>query len=242
MSMTSTADLAQLLTTTLGLDAPPVAIRFVTSPPAGVTSFADHAPAGCALWRRAEAQTFFASPAAHRGCAVGMYTHGLTMDQEACDELTGLIGQMAGLSYLGEAEVPAIPTVAADRTGADGGVVYGPLSETGTAVVDAVVLWVTPAQAMLLNEATGGAAWGSAGLATFGRPACAAIPTSVREGRATLSLGCAGMRTFTEIAGDRMLAVLPGSALASLADSLQTTEAANASMRSFYAEKKAASA
>ena len=50
------------------------------------------------------------------------------------------------------------------------------------------------------------------------------------------------MRTFTEIAGDRMLAVLPGSALASLADSLQTTEAANASMRSFYAEKKAASA
>lgn len=239
MPALSSPEFAALLTSTLRLNAPPVALRYVTEAPKGQPAFDDTVPAGCALWRHAENRTFFAAPAAHAGCPVGMHTQGLPMSEATSAELMGLIGHMGSLSYLDGGEVPSIPTVPAERTGATGGLVEGPLADVAAGeTIDAVLVWVTPAQAMLLNEATGGATWGGAGMAVHGRPACAAIPAALSSGRATLSLGCAGMRTFTEIADERTLMVLPGATLERVAEGLRVISAANEQMCEFYAGRK----
>ena len=54
-----------------------------------------------------------------------------------------------------------------------------------------------------------------------------------------LSLGCMGMRTFTQIAEDRLLGVLPGDQVEAFLGRLQTTIQANAAMASFYQGHKA---
>jgi uncharacterized protein (DUF169 family) len=55
-----------------------------------------------------------------------------------------------------------------------------------------------------------------------------------------MSLGCAGMRTFTEIGDEMNLAVIPGSALAGFVDALERTVDSNATMRSYYSARKTA--
>jgi uncharacterized protein (DUF169 family) len=63
---------------------------------------------------------------------------------------------------------------------------------------------------MLCNEAMGKVRWTeSTDTRLTGRPACAALPVALASSEATFSLGCMGMRTFTGIGEDRMLAVLP---------------------------------
>lgn len=54
----------------------------------------------------------------------------------------------------------------------------------------------------------------------------------------TLSLGCMGMRTFTEISEDRLLAVLPGDRAKEFSDALEQTLTANSAMQDFYEERK----
>jgi uncharacterized protein (DUF169 family) len=54
-----------------------------------------------------------------------------------------------------------------------------------------------------------------------------------------MSLGCAGMRTFTDISDEMNLAVIPGSALAGFVDALERTVNSNATMRSYYSARKA---
>lgn len=233
--------LADQLQSQLELETPPVAVRYVTERPAGVVATSERPPAGCSLWRHAEHSTFFADAAAHRNCPVGMFTQGLAMDESASSELMSLVGQMAGLSYLGEGEVPSIATMAADRTGPSGGIVYGPLADAAVmgGAPDAVIMWLRPSQAMIFNEATGGAVWGGAGPSVYGRPACGAIPAAINKGDISLSLGCAGMRTFTEISGDRLLAVIPGEFLSDLAERLSVTHGANCAMQELYDGRKA---
>ena len=68
--MRSHTDLARSLTESLGLVSPRMAVRYVRAAPDGLAVTGERPPAGCALWRRAEKETFFAAPAAHRGCAV----------------------------------------------------------------------------------------------------------------------------------------------------------------------------
>jgi uncharacterized protein (DUF169 family) len=55
-----------------------------------------------------------------------------------------------------------------------------------------------------------------------------------------MSLGCAGMRTFTEIGDDMNLAVIPGTAMDGFLDALAVTVESNTAMRSFYSAHKAA--
>jgi uncharacterized protein (DUF169 family) len=54
-----------------------------------------------------------------------------------------------------------------------------------------------------------------------------------------MSLGCAGMRTFTEIPDDRCLVAIPCSALRTLAEQLGQMRVTNESMRAIYASQKA---
>ena len=94
---------------------------------------------------------------------------------------------------------------------------------------------------MLLNEASGGADWSRGSpLPVLGRPACTALPLALAQGQAMLSLGCLGMRTFTEIGSDRMLAVLPGAQLEEIVARLRATVEANRTMAEVYNASKAA--
>lgn len=229
------ADLARLLQERLGLDLPPVALALVTEPPAGLATDDRPAPSACTFWRRAERGVFYASAEDHMGCAIGAMVMGFELSEEKVQELMGLVGQMCSICYIEEKEVPHIPRF----TSAPRGVVYGPLADFPLPP-DTVVVWATPGQAMLLQEAVGALQWAdSPSGALFGRPACAALPTSLNRGQATLSLGCMGMRTFTEIPADRCLVAIPGFRLATLAEDLERTASANDQMEQFYRGHKA---
>src|SRR5207249_2729502 len=75
---------------------------------------------------------------------------------------------------------------------------------------DLLLMWVTPRQAMFFNEAAGTVGWsGDEPPGLTGRPTCAALPLALETSRPRTSTGCIGMRTFTEISDDRLLAVVP---------------------------------
>jgi uncharacterized protein (DUF169 family) len=143
---------------------------------------------------------------------------------------------MCDARYLDPAEAAKIPSVGGDSAG----IVYGPFGE-GPVDPDLVLLWLTPAQMMIFNEAAGTASWtAGAPMGVSGRPGCAALPLALQNDRPQASLGCAGMRTFTEIPDDRMLAVLPGDRVAEFVTALETTVQSNAAMLDFYQGHKAA--
>jgi uncharacterized protein (DUF169 family) len=229
-------ELAELLRESLGLELPPVALRVVQEAPAGVRRFQGDVPSACTFWRRAEGSSFYAESAQHLNCLVGAHTMGLQIDEARGAELMELIGQMQGAGYLDPDEVAYIPTVPGEKAG----IVYGPLSEF-QGDPDVVLVWLTAEQAMWLQEASGSARWSpQSGIKAFGRPSCAAIPAALAAGAATLSLGCAGMRTFTEIPPDRLLGVLPGNLLDGLAAGLQRMQNANEAMQARYQALKTA--
>ena len=45
------------------------------------------------------------------------------------------------------------------------------------------------------------------------------------------------MRTFTEVSGDRMLAIIPGALLAEFTSQLEEMRSTNDAMQSFYQER-----
>ncbi|HEU0169358.1 MAG TPA: DUF169 domain-containing protein [Chloroflexota bacterium] len=229
------AELSDLLVHNLGLNAPPVALRFVQQPPAGIRNFQGEVPSACSFWRRAETETFYADTPAHFNCLIGFHVMGLPLPEEKGPELMALIGQMGQARYFEGDEVPHVPTVPGDKSG----IVYGPLADFEDSP-DAVLVWLTPYQSMLLQEATGTAKWsGQSGIPTFGRPSCAAIPAALNRGVATQSLGCMGMRIFTEIAQDRLLGVLPKQLLEDLPEALNRVADANQAMSQHYRGQKA---
>ena len=230
------SDTATLLTETLALDMPPVALAFLDSAPAGVAAPGAVSPSACGFWRQAETGVFFAPADAHFNCPVGAMVMGFDLPEAVSDELMGLVGTMTRCGYIGAEEPGHIPT--SRKKGAQG-MLYGPLA-IFPAAPDAVLLWLQPAQAMIVSEAMGGAAWGNDRPArALGRPACAAIPQAMEAGRTTLSLGCAGMRTFTGIGPERLLAVIPGAALASFAAELKRLREVNDAMEAFYKQRAA---
>ena len=231
-------DMATRLTATLGLDTKPVALALADAPPAGVRTFEGTVPSACSFWRRAESAVFYATAAQHFRCPVGAMVMGFEMPDDVKAELMGLVGVMVEGGYLGADEPPRIPTL----TRKSAGVVYGPLQDFPIDP-DAIMLWLTPRQAMLISEASGGCSWtGATPAATLGRPACAAIPTAVSRGAMTTSFGCIGMRTYTEIADDHMLAVVPASAVPQLTTTLSDIVAANRAMAEFHEARKAGAA
>lgn len=229
------ADLASRLQTGLGLDFPPVALTRVSEAPDGIAEVIAAVPSACTFWRRAERGVFFADAQSHMACPIGAMVMGFELDEAKSAELMGLVGDMCAIAYIDEAEVAQIPHFDPPSAGA----VYGPLADFPL-VPDAVLVWTTPRQAMLLEEALGGTQWHGAGGSVLGRPACAALPRAVADGSATVSVGCAGMRTFTEIPDAYTLTAIPGAQLEGLGQALETTLAANRHMLAAYQEMKAA--
>jgi uncharacterized protein (DUF169 family) len=221
-------ELARDISAVLGLENPPVALTFVDEAPAGVPTATQAVPSACSFWREAEKGTFFASAEQHNNCPIGAMVMGFALPEEVQTRLGELVTGMCDAGYLAADEPAAIPGVKARHAG----IVYGPLAEA--AAPDVALIWVTPQQAMLCNEAMGAANWTTPAPTTTGRPGCAALPMAMNEDTPTLSLGCAGMRTFTGIGADRMLVAVPGSKVEQFVAALQQTSAVNAQMLSYY--------
>jgi uncharacterized protein (DUF169 family) len=231
------AHVVEDLVSALQLDMPPIGVAFVAEPPAGVPMADRDAPSACTFWRRAEQGVFYAPAGAHFNCAVGAVVMGFELPEDKQRELMSLVEGMVGCGYLQADEAARIPSV----PGRPAGIVYGPLADMPVPA-DVVVLWLSPRQAMLWAEAAGSCAWTEAPSPSsrlLGRPACAALPMALSSDTATVSLGCAGMRTFTEISQDRLLATVPGKSLPDAAAALGRTMEANAAMQRFYDERKA---
>jgi uncharacterized protein (DUF169 family) len=217
----------------LQLETPPIAIAFVASTPADIQSFEGEVPSACAFWRRAETGVFYASAQQHFNCLVGTMTMGFEMPAQVREELMDLVGQMVSLGYIRPEEPEKIPSVQKSKTG----IVYGPLS--GFPVpADLVLMWLSPRQAMLYNEAVSSSSWSTAATPLYARPACGALPMAFNDQQVAFSMGCLGMRTFTQIPDDRLLGVLPGSQIDDLAAALRSTVDANEAMGCYYRAQK----
>jgi uncharacterized protein (DUF169 family) len=71
------------------------------------------------------------------------------------------------------------------------------------------------------------------------RPGCTALPLALNAQEPRLSLGCAGMRIFTRISGELLLAVLPGAKVEEFLTSLTALVEANVAMGDYYQAKEA---
>lgn len=228
-------DIAAQLSDKLDLDQPPIALSFVSAKPDGVPQFDGAVPSACSFWPRAQTDTFYASADQHFNCPVGALTMGFALPEEVKNGLMGFVQKMCADDYLAEAETSSLPHVGV----AHGGIVYGPLSGFPLEP-DIVLLWLSAKQAMLYNEAAGATTWTDTMIPNlFGRPTCAAIPAAQDQARPTLSLGCVGMRTFTDAPADAMVAAIPRADAERFVDALDRTAAANAAMLEFYEGHKA---
>jgi uncharacterized protein (DUF169 family) len=219
----------------LDLQDEPVALAFADSAPPGVRVLDRDVPSACTLWRLGADETFFAPAASHYNCSVGAMTMGFELPESISSDLVDTVTLMSGAGYLDASEPPNIPVVTEPHQG----IVYGPLA---TFPVDAelVLLWLSPKQAMLVAEATGSVKWTSeTPTQVYGRPACTALPLAMKGGHPTVSFGCAGMRTFTAVSDDRLLAVIPGAALERFAAALLETKSVNQTMCAVYEARKA---
>jgi uncharacterized protein (DUF169 family) len=226
---------ARMITELLNLDYPPVGILFASERPDGVEPLAQGVPSACAAWRVGEERLFYADAEAHFGCAVGALTMGFELPDEVQRRLGDTADLMRTSGYLAPEELEKLPTV--DRPSS--GIVYGPLSSF-TEDPDLILMWLLPRQAMLFNEANDSVNWTLPGGSVLGRPACSALPVALTTSRATVSMGCIGMRTFTEIPDAYLLAVLPGEKAAPFSEALVTKTAANRTMQSWYEESRRA--
>jgi uncharacterized protein (DUF169 family) len=226
-------ELANRIVDVLELDTPPIGVTFVQDAPADITEGADTSPSACGFWPRAQSQAFYAPAAAHFNCPVGAMVMGFELPAEVQQQLGQLVEDMSACHYVSPDEPPKIPTVGTQHAG----IVYTPLAETDS-TPDVVLLWATPRQAMLCNEAMGTAKWTVGGPTVTGRPACAALPLAMSSNSPVMSLGCAGMRTFTEIADDRMLFAVPGGQLESFTQAVDEIGQANRHMGDFYRARR----
>ena len=226
---------ARNITELLKLDYPPVGIMFVSERPDGVEDLADAVPSACAMWRIGEKRLFYADAEAHFGCAVGALTMGFELPAEVQKRLGDTADLMRTSGYIAPEELEKLPTVDRPKTG----IVYGPLSSF-TEEPDLILMWLLPRQAMIFNEATDSVNWTHPGGSVLGRPACSALPVALNTSQATVSMGCIGMRTFTEIPDAYLLAVIPGEKAAQFSEALTAKTAANRTMESWYEESKRA--
>lgn len=222
-------DTARQLQSDLGLRNPPVALTFLDEAPKGVAGPSGPLPSACSFWRAAEHGMFYATAQDHYQCPVGSMVMGFELPEDVQQRLGEVVDGMCERQYISGGEPPRIPVV---KT-AHAGILYAPLADA-TSLPDVVLLWVTPRQAMLCNEAMGTADWRAGYPVTTGRPGCAALPLAMAEGAPSLSFGCAGMRTFTGIGDDHMLVAVPGAALAVFAEAISAAVSVNSQMISYY--------
>lgn len=202
-------------------------MAFIDAAPAGVERFAGSEPSSCSFWRlAAEGRVFYTLPENHYNCAVGAYTHNISLSPDRARETEQTLKLMFDAGYVKPEEVPQIPRLKKSPAG----ILYAPLGETPVAP-DVVLFACRPAAAMLLNEAIGRAGVAS-GAPALGRPTCMALPASLETG-AILSLGCIGNRVYTGLGEDEMYIVLRGEDLPEVAGALGVIAEANKTLKEY---------
>ncbi len=229
----SYSEIADSISTKLGLDSAPIAVAFVNDPPHGIDRVSGSAASGCTFWgRAAKGEVFFTTGEDHYNCPIGCFTHGIELPADRASELEETIGTMVNLSYIKADEVPEIP----HRGESARVIVYAPLAKSPVQP-DVILIQVDAYQAMLLTEAARNAGIGQANK-TLGRPACSVIPATIDGSEAALSLGCIGNRTYTGLPRDRMYISLPGRSLDTLVNSLSAIVGANLALEGYHTERR----
>jgi uncharacterized protein (DUF169 family) len=226
-------EIAASLTASLNLTQPPIAISLTNVAPAGVSLWGGSSPAGCRFWQEAAARTFATQAADHNLCAIGLYTHNLEISPAAMTDLGDALKVFAGLTYVREEDVAAIP-VLKDKPKY---VVYGPLGETPGAP-DVVLLFVRADQTLILSEASHQVEGNMP--PAMGRPACALIPQVHNSGRSALSLGCCGARAYLDVLTPEVaLYAIPGASAGAFAERIEALSKANGVLAKFHGMRRA---
>src|ERR1700722_11740718 len=90
----------------IGLTAAPVAVAFLTTPPAGLPHIGKLAAARCRDREQAAGgPAFYTTPEDHGNCPVGAFTHGVELSPAKSEELQSLVGTMIELKYLKSDEI-----------------------------------------------------------------------------------------------------------------------------------------
>jgi uncharacterized protein (DUF169 family) len=225
-------EIEQRIAAAVKLPRRPVAVSFLDAAPANVQKFSGSEPSGCSYWRlAAEGRVFYTAPEDHFNCAVGAYTHNISLSPEREKETQQTLKMMFELNYVKPEEVPTIPRLAK----APAAIAYAPLGDSPFAP-DVVLFSCKPSAAMLLNEAANRAGIAS-GAPALGRPTCMALPASLQHG-AILSLGCIGNRVYTGLGEDEVYVVFRGRDLAIVADALGIIVSANAALSDYAADRR----
>jgi uncharacterized protein (DUF169 family) len=224
----SNSALAESLTRSLDLAQPPIAVCLLDEMPPGVEAWTGPAPAGCRFWQEASTRVFATVPADHANCAIGQYTHNLSMTPVSEKDLGDALRIFDSLSYVRQQDIPLIPVLQSQPKY----VLYGPLTAV-TAAPDVVLLFVKPGQTLILSEASWQVEGGMP--PAMGRPACAVVPQAANSARSALSLGCCGARAYLDVLTDDVaLYALPGPGLEALAERIAALASANGTLTKFH--------
>jgi uncharacterized protein (DUF169 family) len=231
---TNWPELAERLSDTLNLSAPPIAITFSEDAPSGVEPFdapmpaatpdgrTGRVPAGCVFWVRAADRTFSTVADDHANCSVGSMTHGF----KTLDEVAGNadVAALLDAGWVTMDVVPQIPVVR-ERPGA---VTYGPLTETPVDP-DVVLLRINGKQLMVLADAL-------PGLRIEGKPQCHIVAVAKQDGDIAASVGCALSRVRTGMPATEMTCAIPGSRVSEVVAALTATAAADTTVARYAAQ------
>jgi len=139
-----------------------------------------------------------------------------------------LLRVFADLGYVREQDIASIPVLESRSSH----VVYGPLATIPLAP-DVVLLFGKADQMLILSEASQQVEGGLP--PAMGRPACAIVPQAKNTGRAALSLGCCGARSYLDVLTDDVaLWAIPGSKLDLYAERIAVLAKANAVLTTFH--------
>ena len=215
-----TLNLVQLLADRLRVEVPPVGIAFVKERPEEVAPLYRDPPSFCSLWRLAELRVFYATAEQHDGCGIGGVVSGFSSSEGREDELATLLTELCEVE-VGTAE--EIEQTARFQP-SSGGAVYGPLWKMPVEP-DLALMWATLPQMGVVQEVLGKIMWrNNPQGAVFTRPACGVLPIAYESQKTTLSLGCIGMRLYTEIPAHLFLVAIPPSELPKLEQGLQSRD------------------
>ena len=228
------SQLASRLTESLKLSAPPLAISFHESEPAGIEPFDEpmppalpdgrtgRVPAGCVFWMKATERTFATVAADHGNCSVGSLTHGFKTLAEVAGN-----SDVAALLESGWVTMDAVPQIPVVQE-KPGAVVYGPLADT-TVDPDVVFLRVNGKQLMVLSDAI-------PDLRVEGKPQCHVIAIAKEEGVPAASVGCALSRVRTGMSVNEMTMAIPAAQLGAVVDSLERNAVADHAVARYAAD------
>src|SRR6266849_1041096 len=94
-------EIEQRIAAAVKLPRRPVAVSFLDSAPANVQKFSGSEPSGCSYWRlAAEGRVFYTVPEDHFNCAVGAYTHNISLSPEREKETQQTLKMMFELNYV----------------------------------------------------------------------------------------------------------------------------------------------